>query len=47
MINFQPPEPYLIDADVAKSMQEDIQTGDITAALLNDDIEIGYIITKQ
>lgn len=47
MINFQPPEPYLIDADVAKSMQEDIQTGDITAALLNDDIENGYIIAKQ
>ena len=47
MIDFHPPAQDLIDADVLKSLQEDIQTGDITAALLGNDITYGYILAKE
>ena len=47
MIDFQPPAQNLIDIDVIKSLQEDIQSGDITAALLENDSENGYIIAKE
>lgn len=47
MGDFHPPEQRLIDADVARSLHEDIQTGDITAALLHDDLESGYILAKE
>lgn len=47
MNEFQAPEQGLIDADVARSLQEDLQTGDITAALLENDFESGYIIAKE
>jgi nicotinate-nucleotide pyrophosphorylase (carboxylating) len=47
MLDFHPPNQSLIDADVAKSLHEDLQSGDITAALLENDIENGYIIAKE
>lgn len=47
MNEFLAPEQGLIDADVARSLQEDLQTGDITAALLENDLESGYIIAKE
>ena len=47
MTGFQPPAQEIIDADVARSLQEDIQSGDVTAALLNNDIESGYVIAKE
>lgn len=47
MRDFNPPPQQNIEADVARSLQEDMQTGDITAALLENDIESGYIIAKE
>ena len=47
MPDFQPPARAIIEADVAKSLDEDIQSGDVTAALLADDIESGYVIAKE
>ncbi|MBP6299579.1 MAG: carboxylating nicotinate-nucleotide diphosphorylase [Arenimonas sp.] len=47
MLDFNPPPQQNIEADVARSLQEDMQTGDITAALLENDIESGYIIAKE
>ena len=47
MPDFQPPAQAIIEADVAKSLDEDIQSGDVTAALLADDIESGYVIAKE
>jgi len=34
-------------ADVQRSLLEDIGTGDVTAALLENDIEQGYVIAKE
>lgn len=47
MSEFFAPDSSLIEADVAKSLSEDLQTGDVTAALLTDDIESGYVIAKE
>ena len=47
MIDFQVPSKDLINADVEKSLLEDIQSGDITASLLENDNENGYIIVKE
>ena len=47
MGTFNPPDAALIAQDVARSLQEDLQTGDVTAQLLEDDIERGYILAKQ
>jgi nicotinate-nucleotide pyrophosphorylase (carboxylating) len=44
---FFAPASAIIEADVAKSLAEDIQTGDVTAALLTDDIESGYVLAKE
>lgn len=44
---FNPPDAALIAQDVARSLQEDLQTGDVTARLLEDDIEQGYVIIKE
>jgi nicotinate-nucleotide pyrophosphorylase (carboxylating) len=41
------PEQGLIDADAARSLAEDIQGGDVTAQLLQDDIDCGYVIAKE
>ena len=47
MNDFNPPHQQNIEADVARSLYEDMQTGDITAALLSNDLEAGYIIAKE
>ena len=47
MTEFFVPASAIIEADVAKSLAEDIRTGDVTAALLTDDIESGYVIAKE
>jgi nicotinate-nucleotide pyrophosphorylase (carboxylating) len=44
---FLVPASAIIAADVAKSLAEDIGNGDVTAALLTDDIESGYVIAKE
>jgi nicotinate-nucleotide pyrophosphorylase (carboxylating) len=44
---FNPPDAALIAQDVARSLQEDLQTGDVTAQLLQDDMEQGYIVIKE
>jgi nicotinate-nucleotide pyrophosphorylase (carboxylating) len=41
------PELNLIAADAARSLAEDIQGGDVTALLLQDDIDSGYVIAKE
>lgn len=47
MPDFQPPLQAIIDADVSKSLDEDIRSGDVTAALLTDGIESGYVLAKE
>lgn len=47
MPEFHAPASAYIEADVAKSLAEDIGNGDVTAALLTDDIESGYVIAKE
>lgn len=47
MAPFNPPDAALVAQDVARSLQEDMQTGDVTAQLLEDDIEQGYIVVKE
>jgi nicotinate-nucleotide pyrophosphorylase (carboxylating) len=41
------PDRAIIEADAARSLAEDIESGDVTAALLNNDIESGYVIAKE
>ena len=47
MSAFQAPGNDVIEADVSKSLQEDIGTGDVSAGLIEDGIESGYVIAKQ
>lgn len=47
MTEFFVPASAIIEADVAKSLAEDIRTGDVTAALLTDDIESGCVLAKE
>lgn len=41
------PDQAIIEADAARSLAEDIASGDVTAALLENDIESGYVIAKE
>ncbi|MCE2868527.1 MAG: carboxylating nicotinate-nucleotide diphosphorylase [Xanthomonadaceae bacterium] len=41
------PDTTMVSADAARSLAEDIQTGDVTAALLENDLESGYVIAKE
>ena len=41
------PDTTMVSADAARSLAEDIQTGDVTAALLENDRESGYVIAKE
>ncbi|MFY8060640.1 MAG: carboxylating nicotinate-nucleotide diphosphorylase, partial [Arenimonas sp.] len=41
------PDTATVAADAARSLAEDIQTGDVTAALLENDLESGYVIAKE
>jgi nicotinate-nucleotide pyrophosphorylase (carboxylating) len=43
----QAPDSSVIAADAARSLAEDIRTGDVTAALLEDDLESAYVIAKE
>ena len=47
MSEFHVPDSTVIEADVSKSLEEDIRTGDVSAALIEDDIEHGFVIAKQ
>ncbi len=47
MPSFSTPNAQCIAQDVARSLQEDLQSGDVTAQLLEDDIEHGYILAKE
>lgn len=47
MSTFAPPAQAAIDADVAHALAEDIGTGDVTASLLADDAQSGYVIAKE
>ncbi|MFA6986856.1 MAG: carboxylating nicotinate-nucleotide diphosphorylase [Arenimonas sp.] len=47
MSGFAPPAQAAIDSDVARAMAEDIGTGDVTASLLADDTQRGYVIAKE
>jgi nicotinate-nucleotide pyrophosphorylase (carboxylating) len=47
MHSFNPPNAKYIAQDVARSLHEDLQSGDVTAQLLEDDIEHGYILAKE
>jgi nicotinate-nucleotide pyrophosphorylase (carboxylating) len=43
----QPPPPELVEADVARALAEDLGSGDVTASLLADDPQRGYVIAKE
>ncbi len=47
MRHFSAPEAQAIAQDVARSLQEDLQSGDVTAQLLENAIEYGYILAKE
>ena len=47
MTAFNPPDPAAVAQDVMRSLHEDLQGGDVTAQLLENDIEQGYIIAKE
>lgn len=47
MAGVSAPAEAVIMADVQRSLLEDIGTGDVTAALLENDIEQGYVIAKE
>jgi nicotinate-nucleotide pyrophosphorylase (carboxylating) len=47
MMPLAPPDADRVAQDAARSLQEDIGTGDVTALLLENDIEQGYILAKE
>jgi len=42
-----PPPQAAIDADVARALAEDLGSGDVTASLLPDELQQGYVIAKE
>lgn len=42
-----PPPREVIDADVACALAEDLGSGDVTAALLQDHADVAYLLCKQ
>lgn len=42
-----PPPQATIDADVARALAEDLGPGDVTASLLPDELQQGYVIAKE
>jgi nicotinate-nucleotide pyrophosphorylase (carboxylating) len=44
---FAPPSPARIAEDVAHALDEDLGSGDVTAALLPDHAEVAYLLCKQ
>jgi nicotinate-nucleotide pyrophosphorylase (carboxylating) len=47
MSSFDAPAQSTIDADVARALAEDLGSGDVTASLLADEAQRGYVIAKQ
>jgi nicotinate-nucleotide pyrophosphorylase (carboxylating) len=47
MSDFAPPAQAGIDADVARALAEDLGPGDVTASLLPDQPQRGYVIAKE
>jgi nicotinate-nucleotide pyrophosphorylase (carboxylating) len=47
MSRFEAPPQSTIDADVARALAEDLGTGDVTASLLPDEAQRGYVIAKE
>ena len=47
MSGFSPPPQATIDADVARALAEDLGPGDVTASLLADQPQRGYVIAKE
>jgi len=43
----QPPPAELVAADVARALAEDLGSGDVTASLLADEPQRGYVIAKE
>jgi nicotinate-nucleotide pyrophosphorylase (carboxylating) len=46
-MHMQAPPDAVIEADVARALAEDIGSGDVTAALLPDGPDRGYVIAKE
>lgn len=46
-MNFAPPDQAVIDENIRAAMQEDIGSGDVTAALLPDRLSEGYVLCKE
>ena len=44
---FAPPPREAVEADVARALAEDIGPGDATAALLDDEPDIAYLLCKE
>jgi nicotinate-nucleotide pyrophosphorylase (carboxylating) len=47
MSELVPPPQAAIDADVARALAEDLGPGDVTASLLPDELQTGYVIAKE
>ena len=47
MDRFATPAPAAIGMDVARALSEDLGSGDVTASLLADDAQRGYVIAKE
>jgi len=43
----QPPDPSIVETDVARALAEDIGSGDVTADLLPDTDAMAYVVCKQ
>lgn len=46
-MNFDPPNPSVIDENIRAAITEDIGSGDVTAALLPDYLSEGYVLCKE
>lgn len=47
MSELAPPPQATIDADVARALAEDLGSGDVTASLLPDELQQGYVIARE
>ena len=47
MLRPQPPPQELVESDVARALAEDLGSGDVTASLLADAPQRGYVIAKE
>jgi len=47
MSGLAPPPQAAIDADVARALAEDLGPGDVTASLLPDELQQGYVIARE